>query len=882
MPFLKLSNYNFRHLILGLTAMSIIVLTLLVAFISSYTAFNEMNQSLYQQSVHITKNMANDSVTPLLYDSSSGAQDMLNTLIDMRQITEASIIRSSHKPLLQQRDPDHQDAPYPVVSLKQPFKAIETEHAWYFSALVLSQQNSGNLTENFFEEESADTSAVALGYVNLGVSKKFIQESQFEIFLRNATISIIACLFLLFMMYQVLRSLTLPLEKISELMEQGKRGNYPDKTDIYGTREITDISDSFNEMIFAIKEREQNLKLTLDSIGDAVIVTDAEGNVVRMNPVAEKLTGWKLQQIKGQSIKTVFPIINATTRQPIKNPVEKVLETGETIYLSNHTTLIAKDKTEYQIADSAAPICNDDGTILGMVLVFNDVTEQYKLRQTAAKSERDMHAVMDNTPAVIYVKDLDGNYLYINCSFEELFDLKREDFIGKNDYDLYSNEVADNLRSNDKLVINSKKALELEETVPLNDGVHSYLSVKFPMFDNEDKVYAMCGISTDITERIKQDEQLRRSQKMDALGKLTGGVAHDYNNMLGVVMGYAEILHTELSDQPKLKKYADKIYHAGERGANLTKKLLAFSRQKKNDAETLDLNQLLISEKDMLEKVLTARIKLIFKLTENLPSIFIDSGDMEDAIVNLCINAMHAMHDGGTLTIQTHNQTLNTVEARTLHLVEGHYVKLSLTDTGCGMSHETKDKIFEPFFTTKGEHGTGLGLAQVYGFLTRSHGAIQVYSELGQGSEFNLYFPCHKATKNKNVKFKNRINNNLNGTETILVVDDEPALLDLTGEILNKHNYKTLFANNAKQALSLLGTQPVDLIVSDVIMPEMDGYQLAAAVHKKYPQIKIQLASGFSDERHMGMVDENLHAQLINKPFRGQELLQKIRALLDD
>jgi len=881
MKYFQLNKYNFRHLILGITTLTIMLLTILVALISSQIAFNEMHNSLYQQSVHITRSMAQDSIAPLLYDSASGADNMLNTLVDMQQITEASIIRITNKPLVRQREPEHTPHEYPVVSEAEPFRATETSDGWYFSALVLSTQNSGNLSEIFFETEDEPDSAV-LGYINLGVSKKYIYQSRQNIFIRNFMVAAGAGVILLFIMYQALKNLTRPLEKLSELMEQGRQGNYPEKTEIKGTREITDISTSFNEMIFAIKEREQNLSLTLDSIGDAVIVTDATGKVVRMNPVAEKLTGWTLQEAKEQSVKTIFPIIDATTRKSIKNPVEKVLDTGETVYLSNHTTLIAKDKTEYQIADSAAPIRNDEGKILGMVLVFNDVTEQYQLRQAAAKSKRDMQAVMDNSPAVIYVKDKNGCYIFINRRFEELFDLKREDFIGKTDYDLFAVEIADTLIANDKAVINAGQAIETEEMVPHSDGQHSYLSVKFPLFDDDNIAYALCGISTDTTERRKQDEQLRRSQKMEALGKLTGGVAHDYNNMLGVVMGYAEILQDKLNDKPELEKYAAKIYHAGERGSQLTKKLLAFSRQKKSDASILDINTLLLDDRDMLEKVITARIQLEFDLTTDICSIYLDSGDLEDAIVNLCINAMHAIEGSGKLTVQTRGQTLSISDRKILQLKQDDYVRLCITDTGCGMDKITQDKIFEPFYTTKGEKGTGLGLAQVYGFIERSGGAIQVYSEPGHGTEFVLYFPCYQDTgEKKNIITEKQVKNT-RGNETVLVVDDEQALVDLTCEILQQQGYKTLSANSAKQALNILETQTIDLLLSDIIMPEIDGYQLAAMVQEKYPAIKIQLASGFSDDRHLNMLNSNLHAELIHKPYQAQTLLNRVRSLLDE
>ena len=661
--------------------------------------------------------------------------------------------------------------------------------------------------------------------------------------------------------------------------------------DIIGNDEITDLGEAFNDMVVHIKkqnndilEREEDLSVTLYSIGDGVITTDKDGNVTRMNPVAEQMTGWILADAYGKSVKTVFPIVDATTRQEINNPVEKVIATGETVYLSNHTTLISKDGREYQISDSAAPIRNENNEISGMVLIFNDVTEQYRLRQSVAKSKRDLQAIMDNSPAVIYTKDVDGRYLFINNKFETLFKVSRENIVGKTDYDIFPKEHADIFRENDLAVIASKKTVETEEIAPHDDGPHSYISNKFPLFDDEGNIYAVCGISTDITERIKANEQLRHAQRMDALGKLTGGVAHDYNNMLGIILGYSEMLEEAVKDQPKLSEYVHEIRHAGERGAQLTKRLLNFSRSKVSKSEYLDINRLLHESEAMLKKTLTARIEIVMNLEQDLWAVWIDVSDLEDAIVNMCINASHAMDGHGKLTIETKNIHINASSERFLDLVPGDYVLLSLTDTGSGMSEITKERLFDPFYSTKGERGTGLGLSQVYGFVERSHGAIKVYSEEGHGSRFMLYFPRYEdGDKSQNNNVVNMSNaNDLSGNETILIVDDEPVLLKLTSQVLSRQGYHVIAANCAAQALKELEANQVDLIISDIIMPDMDGYELAAAVQKKYPDLKIQLASGFADDRRNKMVDSDIQENILQKPYNLQKLLTRIRELLDE
>lgn len=388
------------------------------------------------------------------------------------------------------------------------------------------------------------------------------------------------------------------------------------------------------------------------------------------------------------------------------------------------------------------------------------------------------------------------------------------------------------------------------------------------------------GINTVERHLERSEQRLRRTDKMNALGKLTGGIAHDYNNMLGVILGYAELLERALSDQPKLAGYAHKIRHAGDRGAKLTNKLLSFSRTKKDEADCVNLNYILQNYQQMLEKTLTARIQLKFDLAANLWVTWLDENDLEDSVLNICINAMHAIKATGQLTIRTSNEHLNKLDAQPLGMMPGDYVLLSITDNGSGMDAKTRSKIFEPFFSTKGEQGTGLGLSQVYGFIERSNGAVQVYSEPEQGTRITLYFPRYYID-NCGPHIEEEFHEpEINGNESILVVDDEVALLNLSCEILSQHGYEVVCTESATEALKILEHTTIDVLMTDVIMPEMDGYQLAAIVKKKYPTIKIQLLSGFTDEGNIAEVDESLRRNLLTKPFNAQALLQKIHDLL--
>ena len=244
-----------------------------------------------------------------------------------------------------------------------------------------------------------------------------------------------------------------------------------------------------------------------------------------------------------------------------------------------------------------------------------------------------------------------------------------------------------------------------------------------------------------LIEQNKKDEQLRRSQKLEALGKLTGGIAHDFNNILGIVLGYSELLMSHLKDNDQLIQYAKHIFDAGERGQKITQKLLSFKHNKTAQAEVININDVLKNQQSVLQKLLTTRIKLLLQMDEQLWTTSLDKSDLEDALLNMCINAMHAMPDGGELVLKTQNIKLDTSGAGAFNVPAGQYAGISVKDNGAGMSQQTQKRIFDPFFTTKGEKGTGLGMSQVYSFIERSEGDISVNSVLGEGTEILLYFP---------------------------------------------------------------------------------------------------------------------------------------------
>lgn len=680
------------------------------------------------------------------------------------------------------------------------------------------------------------------------------------------------------------------IKSIVDAINHFSDGHYDSRAHLTGRDEFTKIAAGFNTMANQVslqssrlREKEQDLSTTLNSIGDAVLATDSNGLITRMNPVAQELTGWKLHDAIGRSINDVLIMKDVNTNQPVAAPIERVINTDKTVYLGTQTILTSKHGTEYHISDSAAPIRDINNNIQGMVIIFNDVSEQYNLRKAASKSERLLTSIMNNTPAVIYVKDTNGIFTYINREFENIFDLKQEDVIGKSLFDIFPEMIAEEMYKNDQAVLESTSMLQTEEAAPHKDGPHIYSTIKFPLFDEQGNPDAVCGISTDITVRKKQEQQLHQSQKMESLGKLTGGIAHDYNNMLGIIQGYCELLKHGLPDDARLHDYTNEIYHACDRGTQLSKKLLSFSSIKQANSVSLNINDLLIERADMLEKTLTARINLKFTLGNDLWPVSINLGDLEDAIINICINSMHAMPNGGDLTVCTSNEHLSAIDAAQIQLDAGDYVLLTISDTGIGMSRETQDKMFDPFYTSKGNKGTGLGLSQVYGFIKSSNAAIKVYSEQYVGTRLSLYFPRDTSAEipaQDSTEAPPELVLNLRGSETILVVDDETALREFTSTLLTTYGYTVFSAENGERALEILKDEHIDLLFSDVIMPGMNGYQLASTTQELYPEIKIQLASGFTDKHHIDVADTTLHQNLLYKPFKSVDLLTRLRELL--
>lgn len=513
---------------------------------------------------------------------------------------------------------------------------------------------------------------------------------------------------------------------------------------------------------------------------------------------------------------------------------------------------------------------------------------------TINKSKRDLQAIMDNSPTVIYVKDVNGRFTFINKQFETLFHFKREDIIGKSLHDVFPKDIADEMQRNDKDILETGLALESEELAPQDDGIHTYSSIKFPLYDDNENIYAVCGISTDITERIKMENekstlesQLFHTQKMQAIGQLTGGVAHDFNNLLAVILGYAELSQEMFAKENEtLNNYLNEIYTAGTRGRELIQQMMIYSRkdQRQEDIAPMKIDVVIDETARMLKATFPASINIKTEIEKNIPYVKANSSLISQVLMNLCINAKDGMDKEGELLITLKVEHFkDRVCHSCLELYSGDYVVINIEDNGQGIAENILDRIFEPFYTSKklGE-GTGMGLSVVHGIVHKLGGHIVVNSTVGKGTHFKILLPVSdEKIETKNIEGLNDNKKYDFSDLTIMIVDDEPAIAGLLEASLKQCKAKVEVFTSSQQALAYFksNANKIDLVITDQTMPDLTGIVLSQKLLALRSDIAIILCTGHSTE-----VTEESALQLgiksfIYKPVKMEKLYSVINEL---
>jgi signal transduction histidine kinase/HAMP domain-containing protein/ActR/RegA family two-component response regulator len=541
---------------------------------------------------------------------------------------------------------------------------------------------------------------------------------------------------------------------------------------------------------------------------------------------------------------------------------------------------------------------------------FNEMLAQIQQRDAAlqgrtaelAESQSLYHSLVDQMPAGIFRKNAEGRFVFVNSRFCRIKGLEQNHILGKMPGELATGELAGpNAKppeaagisplaiqdaNHHELIMETGQRIDAEEQYPDPDGKIQFWQVlKSPVFGPDGKITGTQGIFFDITERKQLEAQLFRSQKMETVGKLAGGIAHEFNSILTAIIGQSELMLGDLAPGNPLTQNATEIRKAAERAAILTRQLLAYGRKQILQPDNLDLNAVIFGMENTLRHLMGPGVEIRFFPAPGLKSVRADAGQIEHVIVSLLMNAAEAMPNGGKLTLETASVTLDAdYVSRFPEMKAGPYVMLAITDTGTGMGEEVKARLFEPFFTTKAAgKATGLGLAMCHGILKQSGGNITVYSELGRGTTFKVYLPQIESEIKPPAQPK-ASPESPRGMETILLVEDDPSLRGMAGELLARLGYTIFMAGNGVEAMSLVhqqGRGHIDLLFTDVVMPHMNGKELADRIKAVHPQMKVLFTSAYTGNAfvHQGVLDEGV--ALLQKPFTPSALARKIREVLD-
>ena len=622
----------------------------------------------------------------------------------------------------------------------------------------------------------------------------------------------------------------------------------------------------------------------VDAIPDAVAIVDERGRIVLVNAQTEELFGYAATELTGQPIEILIPERfrqnHPHHRKSFEqNPRARPMGTGLDLFG------LRKNRTEFPVEISLSPLKTRTSSMV--IAAIRDVTERKEREEALWKLNRRLEAekayrsLVEHAPYGIYRAEVeDDHFLAVNPALMHMLGYEHEhELLRLSIGDDVYRDPADRI-AHLELTRQQRHFQGVEVEWKRKDGSPLFVRLSGRRGSEESGPEYMDVVAEDVTQRRKLEEQFQKAQRLEAVARLAGGVAHDFNNLLGVITGYAYMLLTDNPAGPTRERI-DGILQAAGSAASLTRDLLAVSRSQVMQPTVLDLNTVVKETEKILLRVLGEDIRLRIELEPQLGRVKLDRTQIEQVLLNLVINARDAMPAGGEIRIQTGNAHLDDIYSKAHAGVQpGEYVVLGVVDTGKGMDQSTQARVFEPFFTTKSpDKGTGLGLASVYGIVHQSGGHIWLYSEPGIGTTFKIYFP--RVYDRAEAAAARRSPATYHGSETVLLVEDHALLRKVTTEMIRGMGYNVLVADGPEAALELARQHEIDLLVSDVVMPDMNGLTLRDKIVAMRPQIRTLLMSGYSGDVISQYGDIGAGTALLAKPFSAEALGAQMRALLE-
>ena len=628
----------------------------------------------------------------------------------------------------------------------------------------------------------------------------------------------------------------------------------------------------------ALRQSEEKFSKVFKVSPDLILfIRSGTGEVVDANDKLLAMTGYRKEEVLGK------PMAHWVHKE---DQVEIRRQLGETGECSEFETRFRHRDGRIFVGLVSARMIRVEGEDC-ILSVTRDITERKRAEEELRESRELLEAVVNGAPVGISTKDDQHRYTFMNRYLADVYGVTPEEVIGKTASQLVSPAYGATVAERDRRVLESEQPLAYfeEESADARGATRSWLTTKLPLRGNEQQGPQVLSISLDITERKLAEEELRHASKLEAVGQLTGGIAHDFNNLLTALIGNLQFLGDQIGHDPDTRRYLNVSLGTAMRGAELTQRLLAFSRKQVLKPQSTDINALVGGMTELLARTLGSPIKITPKLPAGLPSAMVDASQLESAILNLAINSRDAMADGGELRIETARANLDEgFAAPADDFVPGPYVSLAVSDTGCGMPPEVLDRAFEPFFTTKEVgRGSGLGLSTIFGFIKQTGGQTAVTSGPGVGTTVTLYLPLADAPSEPGAGPGHEPDAPPTGTELILVVEDDLDVQAFVVAVLRHLGYHVEVASDGLQAIDMLPDIPTpDLLLTDMVLPGgMDGLKTALEVLRRCPSTRVLFVSGHTNSEVLrsGQVPEN--SEFMTKPYTREALANRVRKILD-